>query len=134
VPLQPQEECTWAMWAHLGALLVTWLGGTLSGGLLALAGWVFPLVVMNMYGDRSPYVRESARESLNFQLSWLLYWVVLTVPLVLVTLLTFGIGLILFLPVVLAGVVTELVLNVVGAVKASRGEPWRYPMVIRFVR
>ncbi|MDQ4007041.1 MAG: DUF4870 domain-containing protein [Actinomycetota bacterium] len=122
------------MWAHLGALLVTWLGGTLSGGLLTLAGWVFPLVVMNMYGVRSPYVRESARESVNFQLSWLLYWVVLMVPLVLVTLVTFGLGLILFIPVVVAGVILELVFNVIGAVKASRGELWRYPMVIRFVR
>ena len=47
---------------------------------------------------------------------------------------TLGIGLLLFIPIFFAVAIAWLVLVVIGAVRASRGELYRYPLTIRFIR
>jgi uncharacterized protein len=108
-----QDERTWALASHIGCLLGAWL---------AMA-FLVPLVIMLVKGNQSPFVRQHAVESLNFQLSMLIY---LFASIVLAFVL---IGL-LILPVL--GVLW-LVLVVLATVKASNGEPYRYPLTIRFV-
>ncbi|MEU8347338.1 DUF4870 domain-containing protein [Spirillospora sp. NPDC048832] len=77
--------------------------------------FVGPLVLMLTSGKRSEYVRRQAAEAVNFQ-----------VTLLLLTIVTFGIG----------GVVYAVawVLSAVAAVYALTGETFRYPWILRLVK
>jgi uncharacterized protein len=112
-PALTAEERNWAMAAHLGSFLAAWF----ALGLLA------PLVVLLFKGDNSAYVRRHSIESLNFQVNALIY-IVLFAVLMLVL-----IGFIL-LPVY---AVFYAVCVVIGTVRASNGEDFRYPLTIRFI-
>jgi uncharacterized Tic20 family protein len=82
-----------------------------------------PLVVWLVKRGEDPYAEWHAREALNFNLSVMLY----TIASAILILALVGI---ILLPVVL---VSWFVLVIVGAVKASNSEYYRYPMTIRFV-
>ncbi|MEU5884800.1 DUF1707 and DUF4870 domain-containing protein [Spirillospora sp. NPDC047279] len=77
--------------------------------------FVGPLVLMLVSGKRSEYVRRHAREALNFQLTVLL-----------ITIVTFGVGAMLF-------AVTWLVAGV-AAIVALTGSSFRYPWILRLVK
>lgn len=111
------------MLAHLSAF---------AGALIALA-FVGPLVVWLVKRDESPFVADQAREALNFNLSLYLYLTVGTVLLVIVGVLTLGLGFALFVLLPIGGLVW-LILTIVAAVRANNGERYRYPLTIRFVR
>jgi hypothetical protein len=100
--------------------------------LSALAGLVIPslghligpLVVWLVKKDTIPQVDVEGKESINFQLSMTIYalissaliWVLIGIPLLIVVALT------------------DVVLTIVAAVKTSRGELYRYPFTIRFLK
>ena len=107
------DERNWAVAAHLGSFVAAWI----ALGLLA------PLAVLLFKGSESPYVRRHAVESLNFQINALVYTVVFFV------LVFVFIGFVL-LPLY---AVFYLITVIIGSVRASRGEDWRYPLTIRFV-
>lgn len=111
-PANPDER-TWGGAAHWSALI---------GAFVALA-FLGPLLVMLIKGNQSGYVRAQAVESLNFQLSILIYGIVAFV-------LAFVLIGFLLLPIV--GLIW-LVFTIVGSVKASNGELYRYPLTIRMV-
>ena len=111
---------TWAMAAHLSALLSLAVGFTFVG----------PLVVYLIKRDEDAFVRQQAAEALNFNLSALIYLVVLTIVLFIGLLLIVGV---LLFPLYIVGAIAWLVLTISAAVKAGRGEPYRYPLTIRFV-
>ena len=113
VPALTDEERNWAVAAHVGSFLAAWV----ALGLLA------PLLVMVTKGDESPYIRRHAVESLNFQINALIYTVVFAVLMLVL------IGLIL-LPLY---AVFYAVCVIIGTVKASHGEFFRYPLTMRFV-
>lgn len=108
------EVRNWALAAHLSAFAGAWMA-------LAFLG---PLVVWLMKRHDHPFVATHAREALNFNLSVLLYAIV---GFVLIFML---VG---FLLLPLIGLMW-LVFTVVAAIRASNGEPYRYPFTIRFVR
>lgn len=112
-PALTAEERTWGCAAHWSALVGAWLA-------LAFLG---PLLVMLVKGNESPYVRQQAVESLNFQLSVLIYGLVSAV----LVLVLIGIVLLLALGVF------WLVLTIMGTVASSRGQVYRYPLTIRLV-
>ena len=116
-PMHPSgytsEEITWGCAAHWSALVASVIGMAFLG----------PLIVMLTKGNESPYVRRQAVESLNFQLSILIYGIV---SFVLVFVL---VGFVL-LPIV--GLMW-LVFTIIGAVRASKGEEYHYPVTIRMV-
>lgn len=118
---RPDDSRTWALGAHVSALLGGFLGG--------LPAFVGPLVVWLTRRDTDPFAAEHGREALNFNLSVVLYAVVLVV----VTVFTLGIGLILSLPLGIALGFFWLAASVIAAVKAGNGEPFRYPLTIPFV-
>lgn len=108
------EEKNWGMACHLAALSL--YIGIPFGNILG------PLLVWMLKKNESSFVDEQGRESLNFQISVTLY---LLVCLLLVFLLV-GIPLLFVLGI------AHLILTIVGAVRASSGENYRYPMTIRF--
>jgi uncharacterized protein len=108
------------MLAHLGAIIASFMA-------LALLG---PLIIMLIQGNKSAFVRRHAVESLNFQITLL---VALVVGFVL-SILTLGIGLLVFIPAVVIGYVVVLVLIIVASIKANNGEDYRYPLTLRLVK
>jgi uncharacterized protein len=118
--LTPQEERTWAMLAHISAIIAAFLAMAFLG----------PLIVMLTQGTKSAFVRRHAVESLNFQLTLL----IALVAGVVLSIVTLGIGLIVFIPAIIVGGVLALVFTVLGAIKANNGEDYRYPINIRMVK
>lgn len=97
----------------------------------SFTGWAFPfgnifgpLVVWLLKHAESPDIDHHGKEAMNFQLSVTLY-LLLLVPFCFVL-----IG----IPFVIMLVVLDVVLTIVAAVKASTGQPYRYPLTIRFIR
>ncbi|MDZ8117374.1 DUF4870 domain-containing protein [Pontiella agarivorans] len=108
------SERNWAMACHLSAV-----GGYLLP--YVLAQFVIPLVIWLMKRDSGAFIDAQGKETVNFQLSLLLYAVVLTLSVI---------GLLLLLPLVIFGFVCPIV----GAVKASEGREFRYPLCIHFIK
>jgi uncharacterized Tic20 family protein len=102
------------MGAHLSAFLAAYIA----------LGFLGPLVVLLVRGDRSPFVRKHAVEALNFNITVLIY-VAIGVVLIII-----GIGILLLVAVGILYVVAVII----GAVRASSGQDYRYPLTIRFVR
>lgn len=123
-PLSPSQERTWGMAAHLSALVM-------FVGLPSLLG---PLVVWLVKKDESAFVDDQGKESLNFNLSIFLYSVVAGILMVIIGIVTLGLGLIVLVPLVLVAAVAWLVLTIVAAVRAADGQAYRYPLTIRFVK
>lgn len=128
-PQQPagmtdSERRNWAVGAHIGALAASVVTG------LAILG---PLVVYLVKKDEDAFVREHARESLNFQLTWLIGGTVAFILGVIVTLLTVGFALIVLVPAGIGFVIAWIVFMVMASMAASRGEYYRYPLTIRMV-
>jgi uncharacterized Tic20 family protein len=115
-----QDSRNWAVIAHLSAIAAMFVA-------LAFLG---PLVVYLVKKDTDPFVRDQAAEALNFQLSWLLWGFIGGIVLVLLIILVVGIVLI---PVAIAAGVAWFVLIIVAALRASKGERYRYPLTIRFI-
>lgn len=116
------DDKTWALAAHIGALVTAWFA----------FGFIAPLLVMLVKGE-SPFVRRHAVESLNFQISLLIYSVVGGVLAFLLVLLTFGLGALVVIPIIVVLAVAALIVIVVATMKASNGEDYRYPFTIRFI-
>lgn len=114
---QAQEwERTYAMFNHLSLLTFHVLLPVIP----ALVMWLIKR-------ERSPFVDDHGREAVNFQISLVLYALVV-VPIV--GLLTCGIGWVLWVAVYGLGIVGMIL----GAVAANKGEYFRYPACIRFLR
>ncbi len=108
------------MIAHVGVFVAAWFA----------MGFLCPLVVWLVYRYRSDFVRRHALESLNFQLSLLIY----TMVAVVLILITFGLGVLIVIPLVVIGAVAAVVVIVLATVAASGGREYRYPLTIRFLR
>lgn len=93
-----------------------------------------PLVVWLAKRDSDAYVAAHSVHALNFNISVLIYTVVGGFALGIVVVVTLGIGLLFALPVVIVAVIVWLVLVIQGGLAASRGEQFRYPMTIAFVK
>ena len=96
----------------------------LSHLLCLIVGVFAPLLIWLLKKDESQFIAEHAKESLNFQISVMIYSIVATILCFVV------IGFILF-PLL---AVFALVVIIIAAVKASKGECYRYPLTIRLVK
>lgn len=111
-------ERSHAMWTQLTLVLALAPG---VGHLLAIGS---TLVLWLMKRDQSAFVDDHGREVLNFQISFLIY-ALLCFPLILIV-----IG----IPIIIVLYIVSVVALVRGAGAAHRGELFRYPMCLRFVR
>ena len=124
--VQPDEQSTtggpakdarnWAMLCHLAAL-----AGYVAPVVGSIAG---PLVVWLIKREEDPFIDDQGKEALNFQITMAIALVVSAVLIVVL------IG-ILLAPLV---ALFTLIMTIVGAVKASSGERYRYPICIRFLK
>ena len=107
-PSMPGDDKTWAILSHV----LTFVGG-----------FIAPLVIYLIKKDESPFVRQHAVESLNFQISVTVY----TMVAFLLVFLLVG-----FFLLPLLGICT-LILVIVASIKASEGHMFRYPLTLRLI-
>ena len=117
VAKDPQQEAQqWAMFCHLGSL------AHLVG--IPFAGLVLPIILWQSKKDTHPFIDEQGKEVVNFQLTVLLA-VLICIPLCFVC-----------VGFILLGVIgiLDIVLTILAALAASKGEHYRYPLCIRFIK
>jgi uncharacterized Tic20 family protein len=104
-----KDARTFAMLAHLLAIFTSFVG---------------PLVIWLVKKDEHPFVDEQGKEALNFQITVAIAYIV-------AGLLSFlCIGFLLF-PAV--GVV-NLIFCIMACVAVNKGEHYRYPLTVRFIK
>lgn len=108
-------EKNWALIAHLGTLL---------GYAVGFGNFIVPLIIWLTKKDESDFITEHAKESLNFQLSVFIYVIV-------AGLLSF---VLIGIPILFGLIITDIVCVIIASIKADKGEFYRYPITIRFVR
>ena len=109
------NEKQWGMATHLAALV------TLVG--IPLGNVIGPLIIYLIKKDEYEFVAHQGKEVLNFQITWSLIFLVSAI------LIFVGIGIIMLIGFGIAW----LVLVIVGAVSASGGKYYRYPLTFRFI-
>lgn len=100
------------------------LMGILSHILAIVGGFLAPLIIWLVKKDESPYVKDHAQESLNFQLTMMLAWIVSFILMFVL------IGILL---IVIVGIL-NVVLIIVATIKAADGQLYKYPFSIRFIK
>lgn len=100
----------WSMLSHLSALFGV--------------GIILPLVVYLAMRNESDYAASNAREALNFHITVFIY-VICCIPLMFVL-----IG----IPLAIVIGIGSIVLAIIAAIKASKGECYRYPLTLRLVK
>lgn len=98
--------------------------GILAHVLSLVIGFIGPLIIYLVKKDESQFVKENAKESLNFQLTVILGYIIS------------GILAVIIIGFVLMGIiaVADLVLVIVASIKASENKIYRYPINIRFIK
>lgn len=113
LPTGPSQEAkTWAMVIHLSLLL---------GYLVPIGGLVAPIVIYLVKKETLPEIVPHAHVVFNWLISLLIYGIV-----GLILILAFGLGIL----VLMALGLLSLVFPIIGAVKASEGDLWAYPLSI----
>jgi uncharacterized Tic20 family protein len=108
-PMRPEDEKLWATLIHVGGILLS---------------FVAPLVGYLVLKDRGPFVREHSRVALNFQLTMVIAYVIGGATSFL------GIGVL----ITLAAAIVVIVFGIIAALAANRGEYYKYPLTIEFVK
>jgi uncharacterized Tic20 family protein len=117
VPLSQSDERLWAVLTHISALIGIVIG-------VGFIGWLGPLIILLVFRDRSAFVTEHAKATLNFQITMLIAAVVA------VLLWVVAIGFLLTAAIY----VVVIVFSIIAAVAANRGQPYTYPLSFRFLK
>lgn len=121
------EEKRWALFAHLSILA----GGLVTYGWAASFGsFLGPLIIWLVKKDTMPFVADQAKEALNFGITLTIACVVLLI----LTIMSLGIGALVTIPLLLCLAIVALVFVIIAAMKASEGVAYRYPATLRLVK
>lgn len=92
---------------------------------LTLVAWFFaPLIIYLLKKDESEYVRDHARESMNFQLTIIVAYLLAGI----LTIVFIGFFFLLLIAVM------QVILVIVATVKAADSQLYRYPYTIKFIK
>jgi uncharacterized protein len=105
----------WAMFLHLSLL---------AGFLLPFAGLIVPIVIWQLKRADQPEIDAHGKVVANWLISELIYAAIGFVTFILV------IG----IPILIALGVVGVVFPIIGGIKASNGEVWKYPLAIPFFK
>lgn len=121
MPVATDADRTPAALAHASSLIAM----VISAGWLSFVG---PLIMWFLYKDRSPFVRQAAAGSFNFNLG---LWVMSIVGWIfIITVIGIPIGLILLA----VSFIGQIVGHIVGTMRATKGETMNYPFQIKILR
>ncbi|WP_420367419.1 DUF4870 domain-containing protein [Curtobacterium sp. L1-20] len=108
-PLSPEDQRLWATLTHVGGIL---------------SNVIVPLIAFLVLRDRGGFVREHTRVALNFHITMAIAYAVAGV----LTVILIGA---LLIPVI---AIITVVFGILAAVAANRGEFYRYPLSIEFIK
>ena len=120
------EEKQWALFAHLSALA----GAMLTGLWFGFGCFLGPLIIWLIKKDTMPFVNDQGKEALNFNITL----AIVCISLLVLTVMTLGIGILIAFPIGVVVGVGWLVLTVIAAIKASEGVAYRYPFALRLIK
>jgi hypothetical protein len=151
---EQKEIRKWAMLCHLSSM--AWIPLSVITGLFGIPlivpflSILGPLCVWQFQKNLDPAIASHGKESLNFQLSLLIYGIILAILCFLLVSVTCGLGMgtnstsvfstagiMLFFGGVAISVlmgIAAFILVIFAAIKASKGEFYRYPFTIRFLK
>jgi len=117
-PLRPEAERQWSVLVHVIA------GGlnVITGGLFT--GFIASLIAYFLLKDRGPFIRAHTATTLNFQITLMIGEIIGLILLIIV------IGWV----VLFAVWVLNIIFSIMGALAASRGQWYTYPMSIPFFK
>ena len=106
--LSPADEKLWATLIHIGGIFFSFIP--------ALIGYL-------VLKDRGPFIREHTATALNFQITMAIAYVISYILWLVIIgwILTIAIG------------IVVIVFSIIAAVKANQGQPYTYPLSIKFV-
>jgi uncharacterized protein len=110
-----RETNQWAMFLHLSLL---------AGFVVPLAGLVVPIVLWQVKKSQLPGIDVHGKIVVNWIISAIIYSVVSAI----LILALIGI------PLLIALGIVGIVFPIIGAIKASDGEVWKYPLSISFLK
>ncbi|MDD5644576.1 MAG: DUF4870 domain-containing protein [bacterium] len=111
-----KEINNWAMFCHLSALSC-YIG-------IPFGNIIGPLVIWLIKKDEMPFVSEQGKEALNFQISMTIYAIISAFLMFVI------VGFFLLFAIV----IINLIFVILAAVKVSKGESYKYPLAIRFLK
>ena len=128
VPYQPApmleaDVRLWAMLINVASIA----GAVLTGGLL---GVVAVLVIWLIYRERSALIDYHGKQQLNLNISLLGAGIVAVIG----TLVTFFIGGFVLIPALIAYGIYLLVVSILAAVAANKGEYYRIPLIVSVIK
>lgn len=101
----------WGLFAHLAALS-GWVGVPL--------GWILgPLVVWGVKKDEMAFVADQGREAINFQVNMFVFMLCSF----------FASFFLIGIPFLIGFSLASLIFPILGAIEASKGNYYRYPMI-----
>jgi len=109
------QERQWALICHLSGL---------SGYLIPFGNLIVPIIIWSMKKDEMPMVDAHGKEVINFQISFSI-WIFISAIFVF---------LLIGIPLLIGLVVMQVILIIIGAIKADNGELYHYPLTIRFIK
>ena len=107
--MTPEDQRLWATLVHVGGIFL---------------GFVSPLVGYLVLKDRGAFIRSHTATALNFQLTMLIAYIVGSILLFVL------IGIL----VLLAIAIVWIVFSILAAIAANKGQPYKYPLAIEFIR
>ena len=110
-----EQTRQWAMILHLSLL---------AGFLIPLAGLVAPIIIWQVKKTELPGIDVHGKIAVNWIISALIYGAISAILVFLV------IGILLLIVLSVLGIVFPIV----GGIKASNGEVWKYPLSIPFLK
>lgn len=108
-PMSPEDQRLWATLTHIGGIFFN---------------FVAPLVAYLVLRDRGGFIREHTRVALNFHITMAIAYAVGSI----LSIVIIG-GF-----VILAAAILSIVFGIMAAVAANRGEFYRYPLSIEFIK
>lgn len=105
-PMTPESERAWAIASHLLAIPFEFFA---------------PLLGYLIFNGRGPFISHHVKESLNFGISMAILMAILFISII-------G-WVVIWVPPIL-----WFIFRIIAAVKASQGEFYRYPLILRLVK
>jgi uncharacterized protein len=116
-PAREGDETTWALLAHLSIFVL---------------GLIGPLLIMLIGGEKRPFARAHAVEALNFHITLIGADIIGFILMFIFFAIFWPLGLLLLLALI-AIWIGAIIFAIMGAIKASSGEGFRYPLTLRLV-
>ncbi|MDC0321949.1 DUF4870 domain-containing protein [Verrucomicrobiales bacterium] len=114
-PTPPDKKSKdWVLYTHLSGLCM----------LVSVPGIVGPLVCWLIKKDELPAVDAVGKDAINFHLTMLIGFLISSV----LTIVVVGIIGVIAIPII------SIICSIMGAIAASNGQPYAYPMTYRFLK